>query len=750
MPLEPGTRLASYEILALIGAGGQGEVYEAKDLSLGRRVAIKVLPAEMASNADRLKRFEREARAASALNHPNIVTIHEFGEHDGITYIAMELVEGITLRALIDKGPIPTDKLLRYAAQIAEGLAKAHDASLVHRDLKPENIIISNDDYIKILDFGLAMLQAFPQDVGSAVSTLEKGNTTPGAILGTLAYMSPEQAKGYGVEFRSDQFSMGVIFHEMATGKPAFRKDTPAETLSSILRDEPKPLSEVPSSLASLVRRCLAKQPEQRYGKTSEIVQELRGISPASVRSAPSIAVLPFKNLSSDADNEYFSDGLTEEIITDLSKVRSMKVISQTSAMLLKGTKKDLRTIGGELSVDYVLQGSVRRAGNNLRVMAQLIEVANDEHVWAEKYAGTMEDVFEIQETVSRKIVDALNVQLTSEEDRRIAEKPIDNVRAYDCYLRARHEYSRLTREGVDAALRYLDEGLAIVGPNALLYAAKGRACMNLSIIDTVRHHEHLETCRVWANKVFELEPDSSRGHGLLGFVLYDFSETVEGLRHMERCYELDPNDLDNLQFLCASYGWTVGRHEKTTGVVAHLLERDGMNPFSLCMAGLCNLAIDRVDEAERLFAKAFATDPEAPTNRTGYAQMLASRGKRSEAIEILTPFENASMSHAWITLGLILKYALEGNRKRATELVTEDLEAAFRTDALYAWFLAERYALLGEKEKAFSWLEIAIEGGFWNYGFLKSDPLLLDLQGEPELDRLFELAREKSKQLDL
>ena len=414
MPLEPGTRLASYEILALIGAGGQGEVYEAKDRSLGRRVAIKVLPAGMASDADRLRRFEREARAASALNHPNIVTIHEFGKQGGTTYIAMELVEGMTLRALIEKGPIPTDKLLRYATQIAEGLAKAHDASLVHRDLKPENIIISNDDYIKILDFGLAMLQAFPQDVGSAVSTMEKGNTTPGAIVGTLAYMSPEQAKGYGVEFRSDQFSMGIIFYEMATGKPVFRRDTAAETLSSILRDEPKPLSEVPASLASLVRRCLAKQPEERYGATSDIVQELRGMSRdgehSTVRSGPSIAVLPFKNLSSDADNEYFSDGLTEEIITDLSKVRSMKVISQTSAMRLKGTEKDLRTIGRELSVDYVLPGSVRRAGNNLRVTAQLIGVENDEHVWAEKYRGTMDDVFEIQETVSRKIVDALNV----------------------------------------------------------------------------------------------------------------------------------------------------------------------------------------------------------------------------------------------------------------------------------------------------------------------------------------------------
>ncbi len=261
MTLEAGNRLGNYEILAPIGAGGQGEVYEAKDLALGRRLAIKVLPTEMASDPDRLRRFEREARAASALNHPNIVTIYEIGEQDGITYIAMELVEGTTLRALIEKGPIPTDKLIRYATQIAEGLAKAHDARIVHRDLKPENVIVSRDGYIKILDFGLAKQQAPQLGAGSELPTLENVNTMPGAILGTLAYMSPEQAKNSRVDFRSDQFSMGVMLHERATGKPAFRRDTPAETLPSILRDEPELLRDVPSSLASLVRRCLAKQP---------------------------------------------------------------------------------------------------------------------------------------------------------------------------------------------------------------------------------------------------------------------------------------------------------------------------------------------------------------------------------------------------------------------------------------------------------------------------------------------------------
>ena len=711
-----------------------------------------MLPEAFAADAERMARFEREARAASALNHPNIVTIYGIGEQDGTAYIAMELVEGTTLRALIDAGPIPADKLIRYATQIAEGLAKAHGAGIVHRDLKPENIIINQDDCVKILDFGLAKLAPSPQNEGSEAPTVDKGDTTPGTILGTLAYMSPEQAKGVSVDFRSDQFSMGAILHEMATGTSLFRRDTPAETLSSILRDEPEPPRDMTSSLASVVARCLAKRSEDRYRSTGDIVEELRSVSrestPSAARPVPSIAVLPFNNLSPDADNEYFSDGLTEELITDLSKVKAMKVISQNSAMRLKGSDKDLRTIGKELRVDYVLQGSVRRAGDNLRVTAQLIDIDNDEHLWAEKYSGTMEDVFAIQEKLSRTIVDALKVQLTSEEDRRIAEKPIANAQAYDCYLRARHEYSRATREGVETALRYLDKGLEIVGPNALLYAAKGYAYTNLGFIDHLRHREHLENGRDWAEKIFELEPDSARGHGLLGTVLYDLLETVDGIRHMERAFELDPNDVDNLlwlNFACAA----VGRHERSSNLVAFLLERDGLNPFILVNAGLFYLWMDRLDDAERLFEKAYEMEPEVPFFRSGYAQILASRGRADEAIELLAPFEKAQQSHAWTTLGLILKYALEGDGTRVAELVTEELQAAFRTDLLYAFMLAERYALLGEKDRALGWLEIAIEGGFWNFDFLKSDPLLRNLQAEPELTRLVALAREKSKQLD-
>ena len=310
-----GQTLARYEILEKIGSGSMGEVYKAKDTTLGRDVAIKVLRQEMTSDSDRLRRFQQEARAASALNHPNIVTIYEIGEHDGTPYIAMEYVEGKTLREILAAAPLPSDKLIRYTRQMAEGLAKAHAAGIVHRDLKPENIIISVDGYVKILDFGSAKL--LPEaDVGTEVSTLAKA-TTPGALLGTVAYMSPEQAKGESADFRSDQFSFGTIVYEMAVGIPAFKTASAAETLSALLRDEPPPMgSEVPASLEEVVRCCLAKAPGNRYRSTNALVDKMAAV--AAVTSTPShggaarprsIAVLPLRDLNPKTGEEHFADG---------------------------------------------------------------------------------------------------------------------------------------------------------------------------------------------------------------------------------------------------------------------------------------------------------------------------------------------------------------------------------------------------------------------------------------------------------
>jgi serine/threonine protein kinase len=408
MTLQPGTRLGSYEVTSLLGSGGMGEVYRAKDLKLGRDVAVKVLREELASDPERLRRFEQEARSASALNHPNIITIHDIGKHEATPYIAMEYVEGKTLREMLAEGPLPTKKLLQLATQIAEGLAKAHAAGIVHRDLKPENLMVTSDGYVKILDFGLAKL--IPQaGADSEAATITKEGTIAGAVMGTASYMSPEQAKGRPVDFRSDQFSFGAIVYEMITGKRAFQRESIVQTLSAIIEQEPESIvgiqSATPTHLRIIVERCLAKNPEGRYDSSRDLARDVKSIEIAATpserveprvvekrrvwlgvpavgailvagfalllvskvgslrewllfttpsRSIESIAVLPLENLSEDPEQEYFADGLTEALIADLAKIGSLKVISRTSVMRYKGTDKSLPEIADELDVDGI------------------------------------------------------------------------------------------------------------------------------------------------------------------------------------------------------------------------------------------------------------------------------------------------------------------------------------------------------------------------------------------------------------
>lgn len=335
MSLSLGARLGSYEITSLLGSGGMGQVYRAKDLKLGRDVAIKVLREELASDPERLRRFEQEARSASSLNHPNIITIYDIDKHGATPFIAMEYVEGKTLRGVLSEGRLPIKKLLQLSTQIVEGLAKAHSSGIVHRDLKPENLMVSADGFVKILDFGLAKLLRLPSGTGSEVETLSRKDTIPGSILGTVGYMSPEQAKGQPADFRSDLFSFGAIVYEMATGKRAFQRESPIQTLSAIIEDQPEPPAglnpQIPHSVQATIQRCLAKAPEDRYESTGDLAKDLKVIQSLSAapipstRSQSSIAVLPFANMSTDPEQEYFCDGMAEEIINALTQRRYME-----------------------------------------------------------------------------------------------------------------------------------------------------------------------------------------------------------------------------------------------------------------------------------------------------------------------------------------------------------------------------------------------------------------------------------------
>ncbi|MCG8606728.1 serine/threonine-protein kinase, partial [bacterium] len=480
-----GQQVLHYNVLEKLGEGGMGVVYKAEDTKLKREVALKFLPTNALQGQEEKDRFTREAQAAAALNHPNIAHIYAIDEADGQMFLAMEYIEGQSLAELLNtplspgelKGgvfrtsgrPLPISEAIDYATQIAAGLQAAHEKGIVHHDIKSANVMVTDKGVAKIMDFGLAKLAN-----RSKITQL-------GTTLGTAAYMSPEQARGEVVDHRTDIWSLGVVLYEMLTGHLPFKGDYEQAVLYSVVYEDPRPLhthrEDFPQHLVEIVRKALEKEPTARYQNMAAVIDNFRNSSIAIAeprKTEKGIVVLPFENLSPEEDNEYFSDGLTEEIITDLSQVRSLRVISRNSAMMLKSTKKSLKQIGRELNVQYALPGGVRKAGDDLRITAQLIDCQTDAHLWAEKYRGTLEDVFEIQEKVSQSIIDSLQVRLSVGEKQKLADRPIENVHAYECYLRARQEIWRFTSEGLERATQLINTALEMTGDNELLYAAQG------------------------------------------------------------------------------------------------------------------------------------------------------------------------------------------------------------------------------------------------------------------------------------
>jgi TolB-like protein len=424
----------------------------------------------------------------------------------------------------LSRGALQPPVAAQIALQLARGLAAAHDRGVVHRDLKPENVFLTADGSLKILDFGLAS-----QATAAAAEITMAGGTVAGVVMGTVGYMSPEQARGAPTDTRSDIFALGTILYEMLAGRRPFDGSSPTDVLASIVRDEPPPLpraATIPVALERIIGRCLEKPPSGRFQSAHDLafaLEALGGTAPvgvlpaAPVSTQKAIVVLPFENMSPDADNEFFADGLTEELISDLSKIVHLRVISRTSAMRLKG-RRDVETIARELSIGYLLSGSVRKAGTRLRITAQLVEAADDRQIWSEKYNGTLEDVFDIQEQVSRAIARELEVKLTPEESREIAQRPVEDARAYECYLRARCEVCKFTEEGLDRAMRDIEHAMAIVGENVRLLAVKGEICWQYYNLGISTDPRRLDEVRSIANRIAQLDPESPHVYRLKAF----------------------------------------------------------------------------------------------------------------------------------------------------------------------------------------------------------------------------------------
>ena len=752
-----GQKLGHYRITEKLGSGGMGEVFKARDERLDRDVAIKVLREELASHPERLRRFEQEARSASALNHPNIIHIYDIrlrqgyggqvGKHGDTPYIAMEYVEGQTLREILAGGPLPAEKLLRLATQMAEGIAKAHAAGIIHRDLKPENLMVTSDGYVKILDFGLAKLLAVPTPLDTETSTETREGTAAGTVMGTASYMSPEQALGKALDARTDVFSMGAVLYEMATGTRPFQGDTAAGLFDEILHKTPVSVLSLnpshPKELDRIVTKAIEKNAHQRYPSSKELFADLNRVlaeKPLPEDTAPkSIVVLPFDDLSPDRDNEYFSDGLTEEVIADLSQLPDIRVISRISAMALKGTKKTGNEISKELNVQYVLEGSVRKAGNNLRITAQLIDATNDTHLWAEKYNGTLEDVFEIQEKVSRSIVRALKVKLTPSQDHRLKERPIDNVKAYECFLRAKRDIDRYTTDGLQRALKELNNGFEIVGDNVLLHAGMGLyyfAHINAGMTDDERYLLKMEEC---AESIFRLDAESPHGHRIKGIARYKRGYLQEAVKCLAKALEMEPNDPDNLMYLSYFYG-DAGRPSKATSLVEKLEEIDPLYPFTPWSRGWLHLVQGEFELSLAAYRQMHQMHQEVPVSSLFYGQALVFVGDHEEARRVYDSFVGGNPSTGIEWTMHVMSGALVGEKHLAVDDRTERLERLARIDEVCSWMLAEAYALLGDQPRALDALENAVNHGLINYPFLsETDPLLKNLRGTDGFRKLME-----------
>ena len=728
-----------YTIERELGSGGMAVVYLARDVRHDRDVAVKVLRPELAA-AMGAERFLREIKLTAKLSHPHILPLLDSGEAEAFLYYVMPYVPGESVRQRLEREiQVPIAEALRISEQVAFALDFAHRQGVIHRDIKPENILL-HEGVAMVADFGIAL----------AVSAAGGERLTEtGVSIGTVEYMSPEQATGEGEpDARSDIYSLGCVLYEMLVGEPPYTGPTAIAVLTKRLSD-PVPSARrlraaIPRSVDAALMRALAQEPVDRFGSAPEFADALVEPEEAAEPEAPkSIVVLPFENLSPDPENEYFADGLTEELIAELSSIRALRVISRTTAMKLKGSDKDVGAIGRELNVRYVLEGSVRRLGNALRITAQLIDASSDAHLWAERYSGTMDDVFDIQERVARKIVDHLRISLSPEEDRRISQRPINDLVAYDCYLRAKQEIPRWTEGAIDKAIGLLEKAVTIEGPNEALFATLGFAYLSYFFPLPLRDDESLlETANAYATKVFELSPDSAAGHALRGLILFLQGQVEEAAGYLKEAYRQDPNNGDALFGLVITTAWAGhldaarSYHDQLTVV----------NPWSGSNPCWVDFYGGQFDAAIDGYRKEYLVDPNSPYTRWAYGCVLVWAGRTDEGLEIVDQIARDTPQTVFGKFATVFSRALRGDVVGALGAVTPELVAAAKPHWQMRWMMSSIYALLGRDTEALDWLELAVDSGFFNHRFLEREPFLKRLQGNPRFNAIMDGAKRRSE----
>ena len=714
--MQAGDLVGHYRIVEPLGKGGMGEVFVAEDTRLNRRVALKVLPPLLASDPASRQRFEREAQAVAALNHPNIVTLYSVEEADGLHFFTMELVEGQSLAQLIPEQGLPIDQVLTTALALADALTAAHDRGIVHRDLKPANVMLTPDGRLKVLDFGLAK-EIGATDLGD--ETVAAGRTHVGVVMGTPAYMSPEQLAGRPLDHRTDIFSFGIILYEMCSGRRPFQGATSMELASAILRDTPPPLerADVPSDFSRLVRRCLEKDPPRRVQTARDVANELReiarpavaartGSGPIAERPAvsASIVVLPFANLSADRENEYFADGLAEDIINALAQVEGLKVIARGSAFSFKGKNEDIRQIAQVLGVSNVLEGSVRRAGERIRVTAQLIAAADGTHVWSERYDRPMTDVFAVQDEIRDAITTALKGRLggAAATPRRYTPR----LPAYETFLRGRAHLAQFTPDAWNRAKGLFEQAIALdpayADPHAEL--ALGYFICGMHGIAPMR--EVAPFVRTEVERALALNPSDPRPRFLSGglALVHDYDwKTAEA--HFAA--SMNATDVSgHARWIYASlYLRALGRFTESAAEMERAVQQDPLNATWHAIWGAHLFDSGRFDQAIDEGRRAIELEPNYFIAHHLLGEAYWVGGKKTEA---LAAFERAYQLAPWnaLPIGWLAALAWQsGDRGRANRLITE-----MGDSPLIIWGRVAYHLLTADLDQAADWYQRMIE----------------------------------------
>jgi TolB-like protein len=749
MALQPGTRLGQYEILSALGAGGMGEVYRAHDSKLGRDVAIKVLPASSVGDQTARARLIREARTAAKLNHPHICTIHDVGEAEGHVFVAMELVDGESLAARLKRGPLPVDDVLRYGAQVADGLAHAHERGIVHRDLKSANIVLTPEGRAKILDFGLAKRQHAAASGETTIATV----TERGTLAGTIAYMAPEQLRGVDADARSDIWALGVVLYGMTAGVRPFQGHTDFALSAAILNQPVPPLGPaVPTELGALIGRCLEKDPEQRLQRSADVQAALQAIGtgttapgPSRRRSSPRwyiaagvavaigatlvgfnvaglrdrlrertvtparairLAVLPFENLTGDSEQEYFSDGLTDELIAQLGRLHpgQLAVIARTSVMSFKKTGKAVDQIGRELRVDYVLEGSARLEAGRAHIVAELVRVSDQTQLWSDTYDRDLSGILAVQSEVSKQVARSMALTLLPDEQARLASAPSVNPEAYDAYLKGLEHWYRLTPPDLDVAQRYFELALQKDPAYAVAHAGIAALWVGRATMGFVSPREAGSKAKAAAARALAIDDRNAEAHLWLGVLKYYYGgwDVAGADAEFRRAIELNPT-LPDARAMYSHFLCTLKRPADARAQIERAVDGDPLNAMLHAFYGVVLQYTKENDQALLQFRIALATSPDLPFAHQSLWEVLHATGHDEESLPELkkwAPGPDPVFDEA------LARGMREGGYGLAMRLGADRLVERARTEFVQPTLIAEMYTFAGDNDRAFEWLD--------------------------------------------